>query len=143
MTPIEMIEALEKRIMARLENIDIHIGRIFTAIGDFVPDRDPALMAVLEEHRAAIEELTTLVKGRNKSAAVKRNMTDEDAVRCATGDAAKLDHKDAAELLGLTYAQVYSFRLEYTFKHIHKRLTNEGWKNPWAKNTTGVHRIQK
>jgi hypothetical protein len=42
-------------------------------------------------------------------------------------------HKEAAEALGLTYGQIYSCRLEFTFKDIHKELRNNGWKNPWVK----------
>ena len=80
-----------------------------------------------------VAEVEALVKGRNRSAPVKRNMTDADAVECLTGKAKDLDHKDAGEVLGLTYAQVYSCRLEYTFKHVHKDLRDSGWKNPWAK----------
>ena len=102
-----------------------------------------ALTTVVGEIMGRIEELETLVKGRNRSAPTKRNMTDEDALRCATGDVADLDHKQAADKLGLTYAQVYSFRLEYTFKHVLKTLRDGGWKNPWLKPVSGVHRIVK
>lgn len=80
-----------------------------------------------------VAELEALVRGRNRSAPVKRNMTDADAVECLTGRAKDLDHKAAGEDLGLTYAQVYSCRLEYTFKHVHKQLRETGWKNPWNK----------
>lgn len=89
-----------------------------------------------EEHRALIEivdDLRTKVEGRNKSAAVKRNMTDADALRVLTGDLFEIPHKDAAEAIGLTYAQIYSARLEFTFKHVHKDLRDEKWVNPWAK----------
>lgn len=82
-----------------------------------------------------IETLEKLVLARNASAPTKRNMTDEDALRVLTGDLKDLSHKDAAEKAGLTYAQVYSCRLEFTFKHVHKDLRDnvEGWKNAWAK----------
>lgn len=82
-----------------------------------------------------IEKLETLVLARNASAATKRNMTDEDALRVLTGDLRETSHKEAAEKIGLTYAQVYSCRLEFTFKHVHKDLRDnvKGWKNVWAK----------
>ena len=80
-----------------------------------------------------LNEIEVLVRGRNTSAPVKRNMTDADAVEVLTGSAAGLEHKEAAEKLGLTYAQVYSCRLEYTFKHVLKQLREQGFKNPWAK----------
>jgi hypothetical protein len=84
---------------------------------------------------ARIEVMEKFVLARNISAAMKRNMVDEDALRVLTGDVKDLSHKDAAEKIGLTYAQVYSCRLEFTFKHVHKHLRDEveGWKNPWAK----------
>lgn len=87
---------------------------------------------------ARIAQLETLVLARNSSAATKRNMTDEDAMRVLTGDVKDLSHKDAAEKIGLTYAQVYSCRLEFTFKHVHKDLRDKGvdnqpWKNNWVK----------
>lgn len=84
---------------------------------------------------ARLEVLEKLVSARNSSAPTKRNMTDEDALRVLTGDLKDLPHKDAAEKAGLTYAQVYSARLQFTFKHVHKDLRDnvEGWANPWAK----------
>lgn len=82
---------------------------------------------------ARLSEMESLLRGRNRSAPTKRNMTDEDAVRVLTGDVAGLGHKEAGEAIGLTYAQVYSCRLEYTFKHVHKKLRDGGWKNAFVK----------
>ena len=76
---------------------------------------------------------TAKVEGRNSSAPVKRNMTDDDALRVITGDLKDVDHKEAAEKIGLTYAQVYSARLEYTFKHVHKQLRDSKTPNRWVK----------
>lgn len=88
-----------------------------------------------------VERIGTKVDARNKSAPVKKHMTDDDARRVLDGDLADLQHKEAAERAGLTYAQVYSCRGEYTFKHVHKVLRDAGWKNPWAKDAVGhVHR---
>lgn len=80
-----------------------------------------------------LEHLTAKVEGRNRSAAIKRNMTDADALRVLTGDLKENNHKEAAELAGLTYAQVYSCRGGFTFKHILHELEKGGWKNPWEK----------
>lgn len=60
-------------------------------------------------------------------------MTKDHAIRILTGDLKDKKHKDAAEALGLTYGQVYSCRLEFTFKEVHKQLKSEGFKNPWVK----------
>lgn len=77
-------------------------------------------------------EVEHLIRGRNRSAPVKRSMTDDDARRVLNGDVKDLGHKEAGAVIGLTYAQVYSARLEYTFKHVHKVLRESGWKNPWV-----------
>ena len=84
---------------------------------------------------ARVEELGAMIEGRNKSAPTKRNMTDADAIRVLTGDLKEASHKEAGELAALTYAQVYSCRLEYTFKHVHKALkeADPEYKNKWAK----------
>jgi hypothetical protein len=99
-----------------------------------------SLMEVTKELHARIEaqgvqiaELDHMIRGRNRSAPIKRNMTDEDALRVLTGDLKELPHKDAAEEASLTYAQVYSCRLEFTFKHVHKTLRDSKWVNPWSK----------
>lgn len=80
-----------------------------------------------------LEHLTAKVEGRNRSAAVKRNMTDADALRVLTGDLKEHNHKEAAEMAGLTYAQVYSCRGGFTFKHVIHELEKGGWKNTWEK----------
>jgi uncharacterized coiled-coil protein SlyX len=80
-----------------------------------------------------IERLKELVEGRNKSAPTKRNMTDMDAERVLVGEFKDMDHKEAAAGIGLTYAQVYSCRMMFTFKHVHKKLKDEGRKSPWTK----------
>ena len=116
--------------------------RLLIVLGELI-EAHQALISVAAEMSGRIEDLEALVKGRNRSAPIKRNMTDEDAVQCAMGDVRDMDHKQAAEQLGLTYAQVYSFRLGYTFKHVLKDLRDNGWDNPWVKSQVGVHRIKK
>lgn len=91
----------------------------------------------LDEHRAShagrLDKAEELLHGRNRSAPSIRNMTEADAMEVLTGESAALGHKEAAEKIGLTYAQVYSARLEYTFKDAHKALREGGWKNPFVK----------
>jgi predicted nucleic acid-binding Zn-ribbon protein len=78
-----------------------------------------------------ITELEAKSQPANKA---QKEMTDSDALSILTGEFAQLKHNDAASKTGLSYGQVYSCRLEYTFKHIHKTLkTNPGYKNPWVK----------
>lgn len=62
-----------------------------------------------------------------------KEMTDDDARNILFGDLANTKHKDAAATLGLTYGQIYSCRLGYTFKNIHKEGKDTGKTNPWMK----------
>lgn len=86
----------------------------------------------LNELVAIVESLTARVSALEESAKKmadrrgpksEREMTNDDA-RAIMGDGehSKLSHKDAAEKLGLSYAQVYSCRKGFTFKNIHKEL---------------------
>jgi hypothetical protein len=89
-------------------------------------------------HSEALHEIINGLQDRdrkkNKSSAVTREMTEDDAVAVLTGPAHTLNHKEAAAALGLTYAQVYSCRLGYTFKYVHKRLKDESnFRNPWER----------
>ena len=94
----------------------------FRAVREQIADMGTMLLALSEK-----------VEGRNKSAPTKRNMTDADALRVLNGDMKDVPHKEAAEEMGLTYAQVYSCRLEYTFKHVHADLRKSGFKNQYAR----------
>lgn len=82
---------------------------------------------VLEETVAKLQKSAT---PKNKS---DREMTDEDARRILFGDLKDMKHKEVAEKLGLSYGQVYSCRLEFTFKHIHKEMRDNNIANPWKK----------
>ena len=81
--------------------------------------------------QAAVAELTSKVAPARNEA--QREMTDDDARRVITGDLSQQKHKDAAGTLGLSYGQVYSARLEFTFKHIHKEMKDANIANPWMK----------
>lgn len=67
------------------------------------------------------------------TAPVGIEMTDAMAESVTYGELAALKHKDAAEKLGLTYGQVYSARLEFTFKAVHKAAKDANKKNAWVK----------
>jgi hypothetical protein len=69
-----------------------------------------------------------------KAPAEGKEMSDDEARRIMNGDLKDKKHKECAETLGLTYGQIYSCRLGYTFKTIHKELAAvEGYKNQWVK----------
>jgi len=87
----------------------------------------------LEMFEGLVARVAALEEKLSKPKADSVEMTDEHAVRILSGDLADKKHKEAAEMLGLTYGQVYSARLGYTFKHIAKKLKDEGVKNQWVK----------
>ena len=61
----------------------------------------------------------------------ERKMSDDDAKRVIGGDLKDATHKSAAEQLGLSYGQIYSARLGFTFKHIAKALREQNVKSNW------------
>lgn len=89
-----------------------------------------AILALQSQVKELQEKLAGTVSVRNTS---EKEMTDDDARKILNGDHKDKKHKEAAAALGLTYGQVYSCRLEYTFKHIHKELKEAGFTNPWVK----------
>ena len=89
------------------------------------------LTAKVLELETQIAELKSPKPANNAS---QREMTDDDAKRILNGDLKDSKHKEAAEKLNLSYGQIYSCRLGYTFKAIHKELSQvQGYKNSWMK----------
>lgn len=86
------------------------------------------LTALVLELQQRVNELTA-----PKQTSTGKEMTDDDARRILTGDHAATKHKQAAEALGLSYGQIYSCRLGFTFKHIHKEMRDANVANPWMK----------
>lgn len=89
------------------------------------------LTALVIAQGETIKELQSKVPAPKNTS--QREMTDDDAKRILTGDLAKVKHKDAASTLGLSYGQVYSCRLEFTFKNVHKAMKDAKIANPWVK----------
>lgn len=89
------------------------------------------LTALVLELQARVVVLETPKTTTNVS---QREMTDDDARRILNGDLKDTKHKDAGEKLNLSYGQIYSCRLGYTFKAVHKELSQiAGYKNSWIK----------
>lgn len=128
------LDTLQSEVCGALEAVLQDVHRLRDWIGADSDDGPfyPEFKALKEQ----LEDITAKVEGRNKSAPTKRNMTDADALKVLTGDLKDLSHKDAAEKAGLTYAQVYSCRGGFTFKHVIHELEKTGWKNLWEKSTT-------
>lgn len=57
---------------------------------------------------------------RDRGPESTRNMTEDDARRIMLGDLKDVSHTKAAEMLGLSYGQVYSARKGFTYKTIAK-----------------------
>ena len=64
--------------------------------------------------------------GKNRGPKSTRDMTEDDARRVVFGDLKKASIKKAAEVLGLSYGQVYSARGGYTFKGLTEVAPVEG-----------------
>lgn len=142
---VEGLQVAQSDVLSRLDDVNgilkgVH-EEVQQAMGDVqrlkdfigAGDADGPFYPEFVSLKAKLEDVAAKVEGRNKSAAVKRNMTDPDALEVLTGKYKDLGHKEAAEEIGLTYAQVYSCRLCFTFKHVHHDLEKGGWKNPWSK----------
>jgi hypothetical protein len=77
--------------------------------------------ASLSEVVTKLNELANYVnniKTRDRGPKSSRIMTNEDAYNVKFGDLKSTSHKEAAVKLGLSYGQVYSARLNYTFLNI-------------------------
>ena len=72
---------------------------------------------------AKVNELVAKANAkRDRGPESKREMTEADARRVIGGDLKDLPHGKAAEKLELSYGQVYSARLGFTFKSVSKEL---------------------
>lgn len=92
-----------------------------------------SLQAEVEQLKSQVAELQTKIAGKQAQKS-SREMTDDDARNVLNGELKETPHGKAAEKLQLSYGQVYSCRLQFTFKHIHKELEKvEGYKNRWVK----------
>lgn len=79
------------------------------------------------------EQVKTLMERTTPKESSTKEMTDTDARSILFGELKDASHKEAASKLSLTYGQVYSCRLEHTFKAIHKEMKEKGFTNKWVK----------
>jgi hypothetical protein len=102
------------------------------------------LMETTQVQKLTLAEITQLVADlqarvlvletpKPKVSGSPREMTADDARLVLTGEHKDLKHQAAADLLGLSYGQIYSCRLEFTFKAVHKEMKDAGIKNGWKK----------
>ena len=128
---VVLVEAMQKE-MARME--EEFKARLATGAEEFkaLHDQYNELAEVVAGMGETLERVAGKVEARNSSAPIKRNMTKDDAEKVLLDKDGK-DHKEMAEELGLTYAQVYSCRLGFTFKDVHRKLEKSGWTTKWAR----------
>jgi hypothetical protein len=91
-------------------------------------------IAALEARISLLTEKVQMLEvklARNKSSALVRVMTDDDARLVLGEEFADLNHLDTAQRIGLTYGQVYSARKGFTFKHVARELKLAGVKSKW------------
>jgi len=85
------------------------------------------LIKCVETLTARVQQLETQVtelsQPRDRGPKSQGEMTEEHAFRVKFGDLKDMKHKAAAELLGLSYGQIFSCRGEYTFKQVKKDWT--------------------
>ena len=79
------------------------------------------LKDVIAKVNELVEAANAKPKGqRDRGPDSTREMTEDDARRVLLGDLKDVDHKAAANQLGLSYGQVYSARKGFTFKGVYK-----------------------
>ena len=81
------------------------------------------LKSVVEAVNAVIR---TLNAKRDRGPNSTREMTESDAQRVILGDLKDMKHGKAAEVLGLSYGQIYSARKGFTFKPVYQAGMKSG-----------------
>lgn len=79
------------------------------------------LAAVIAKVNEIVEFLNSQ-PARDRGPKSERTMTEDDARRVVIGDLKDRSHKECAELLNLSYGQIYSARKGFTFKPIYKEM---------------------
>lgn len=72
-----------------------------------------------------IEKINTLENSntsRDRGPKSKHSMTEKDAYSIMLGDLKNKSHKECANILGLSYGQVYSARNGYTFRKVYAKM---------------------
>lgn len=84
-------------------------------------NQDAKLKDLIEK----VNEIVTFINSqptRDRGPRSERTMTDDDARRVMLGDLKDKSHKECAELLTLSYGQIYSARKGFTFKPIYQEM---------------------
>ena len=87
------------------------------------------LEEMIVELAGRVEELEKATHGRDRGPKSEKAMTEEDARRIILGDLKEKSHKECAEILKLSYGQIYSARGGYTFKKVTDELIAQSKKS--------------
>lgn len=85
----------------------------------------------LQSLQAEIEALKSRVAELEKKEELRagpkseRNMTEDDAKKVMIGELKDKSHRECAEILNLSYGQIYSARKGFTFKAIYKQMIEQ------------------
>lgn len=81
------------------------------------------LASKINEIVEATNKLATSAQpARSRGPVSESTMTEDHARRVMLGDLKDVSHKEAAELLSLSYGQIYSARKGFTFKPVYKEM---------------------
>lgn len=100
------------------------IAQVTSAL-ELINLEDKLSLKLLAEKINEIIEYTKSQKApvvRNRGPQSEKVMSEDDARRVMLGDLKGHSHKDAAEMLGLSYGQIYSARKGFTFKPVYKEM---------------------
>lgn len=84
-----------------------------------------AYISELEGRIAELEAKLANVKVRDRGPASTRQMTEDDARKIMLGELKDTSHKECANILGLSYGQIYSARNGFTFKGVYKEANKD------------------
>jgi hypothetical protein len=87
-------------------------------------NQNAKLAEVIEKVNEIIEHLNS-IPTRDRGPKSERTMTIEDAQRILLGDLKDKSHKECAEILNLSYGQIYSARKGFTFKTVYKEFESQ------------------
>ena len=114
-TTLTEVTTLASRI-ANLKTLDMDEKQTLKSLTEKVNE---LVMIVMN-----LSATTVAPVSRNRGPVSETTMTEDHARRVMLGDLKEASHKEAAELLGLSYGQIYSARKGFTFKPVYKEMTS-------------------
>jgi hypothetical protein len=114
------VRGIEKgfiELSLKIEALETTLKELYELVPEAVKANLGSVNGKIENLEKQIE-VFRLHGGRGRGPKSTRDMTEEDARRVIHGDLRTMSIRKAAELLGLSYGQVYSAKNGYTFKYV-------------------------